>query len=99
MIWETEMKILIVVVLAFTLLLSGCLSNKMQSWVGHHRDELVSSWGPPSQETEFSKGGRSMVYIQQHGYANQYGGVMKTCRMVFNTDSQGIIRSWAYYGC
>ena len=76
-------------------LLGGCLSQKMSAWEGKHRDDLIQKWGPPSQETTLSKGGGSLVYIQ--AWANQYGA--NTCRMVFNTDEAGIIKSWSYYGC
>ena len=75
--------------------LTGCLSSRMDSWVGHNRDELVKTWGPPNQESALSDGGKSMVYIQY--LANQYGG--RTCRMVFNTDEKGVVKSWSYYGC
>ena len=78
-----------------TVLLTGCMGNKMSSWEGKHRDDLIQKWGPPSQETAFTKGGASLVYIQT--WANRYGA--NTCRMVFNTDNDGIIKSWSYYGC
>lgn len=81
----------------YILLLAGCLSQSenMRSWEGKHRDDLVQRWGPPNQETTLSKGGTSLVYIQT--WADQYGAY--TCRRVFNTDKEGIVRSWSYYGC
>ena len=88
------MKRLFFLLLGF-LILTGCLSSKMDSWVGHHRDELVKTRGPPNQESTLSDGGKSMVYIQY--LANQYRG--STCRMVFNTDETGVVKSWSYYGC
>ncbi len=87
------MKWLVPVVFMF--LLVGCLSHTMSSWEGKHRDDLIQKWGPPNQEATLSKGGTSLVYIQT--WANQYGA--NTCRMVFNTDEGGIIKSWSYYGC
>lgn len=75
------------------------LSGRMQSWVGKHRDELVRVWGPPSQETTLGDGGSSLVYIQQRGSVYQGTGFARTCRMVFSTNSAGIVTSWSYYGC
>lgn len=87
------MKWLLLVPIPF--LLTGCLSQRMSSWEGKHRDDLIQKWGPPTQEAKLSKGGSSLVYVQ--AWANQYGA--NTCRMVFNTDDTGIIKSWSYYGC
>jgi hypothetical protein len=76
-------------------LLGGCLSQTMSAWEGKHRDNLIQEWGQPRQETELSDGGTSLVYIRT--WADQHG--VSTCRMVFNTDDAGIIRSWSDEGC
>ena len=90
---RTLMRLLIPVLLI--VLLGGCLSQQMSSWVGKHRDDLVREWGPPSQETKLTKGGTSLVYIRT--WADQHG--VNTCRRVFNTDDTGIIRTWSDDGC
>jgi hypothetical protein len=79
----------------------GTLGDKMRSWVGQPRDKLVRVWGPPDKETPLGDGGTSLLYVQQSagGYAegtqNGFSGVYSagTCRMVFNLDSAGIVRS------
>lgn len=70
-------------------------SDTMQGWTGRHRDELVKTWGVPSQETTLENGGKSIVYISYWG--NGYGHY--TCRRVFTTDAEGIIRSRSSSGC
>ena len=42
-----------------SLLLVGCMGNKMSSWEGKHRDDLIQKWGPPSQETALKKEGQA----------------------------------------
>jgi hypothetical protein len=69
---------------------------KTQDWVGHHRDELATRRGPPSNEARLAHGGRSLVYQQQEGSAKQRHN---RCRSVFITDSQGIIQAAADYSC
>lgn len=81
-------------------LMGGCLANTMKSWEGHHRDDLVKKWGPPARETKLTDGGVSMVYTGNVTYqASQFIGEASVCKMVFNTDKDLVIRSWAYYGC
>lgn len=79
------------------------MSKAMESWVGHHRDEVVRKWGPPAQETRLSDGGVSMVYSEVWGssYYTQRGGGghVTTCRQIFSTDKDLIIRNWDFSGC
>ena len=69
----------------------------MSDWLGHHRDKLISVWGPPSQEQAFIHGGKSIVYIEQE--SNLYGGPHRTCRRLFNTNFRGEITSVAADNC
>ena len=82
---------------ALIVVCAGCssLDSKMKSYVGHHRDQLIQLWGPPTQEVKLSTGGHSLAYVNQ--WSDRSG--LYTCRKVFNTDEQDIIRSWAYSGC
>jgi hypothetical protein len=81
----------------------GCSVNfagsKSHDWVGHHRDELIKIFGPPSQEAVLGQGGKSLVYLRTQGSPNYFNEHLNTCRMVFNTDAHGTIKSWAYYSC
>ena len=69
---------------------------KTKEWVGHHREELATRRGPPSHEAPLAHGGRSLVYQQQRGSANQRH---PRCRTVFITDAQGMIQAAADYAC
>ena len=91
---DVAMRILLI---GLIVLCTGCstISSKMGSYVGSHRDELIQRWGPPSQETALTNGGRSLLYVSTWG---DWSGVY-TCRQVFNTDAGLIIRSWHYSGC
>jgi hypothetical protein len=83
--------------LAMGWLASACpMGNDTTSpWVGHHRDELVQTWGHPSQETKLSTGGTLVLY--SHNWHNGYG--IHTCRREFVTDTHGIIRSSSSSDC
>jgi hypothetical protein len=54
--------------LIFTVVLlvgfAGCVSTSdmMQSWVGHHRSELIASLGPPQATAPDGQGGTVLVY-------------------------------------
>ncbi|WP_444897420.1 hypothetical protein ACJJIQ_07440 [Microbulbifer sp. ANSA003] len=56
---------IILFLLLSTLLAGGCASqvNKaMQSWVGHHKADLIASWGPPNQVADDGRGGEILIY-------------------------------------
>jgi hypothetical protein len=83
-------------------LLVGCSAGfgvKPPDWIGHPRNEVIQAFGPPTQEAVLVQGGKSLVYLRQDGSPNRFGGHLNACRIVFNTDSQGIVRSWAFYSC
>jgi hypothetical protein len=53
--------------LALALLLTGCpaqISKSLASWEGHNVNELLASWGPPSQVFSDGKGGQVFVYSE-----------------------------------
>ena len=92
----------ILFVVGLLLVLGGCpfsIKDNMNSWIGHHRDELITTWGPPTSETSLTNGGRSLVYIQVYGSSIGGQGSVSTCRKVFVLDSNLIIRNWSFYGC
>ena len=76
----------------------------MDSWVGKHRDELVSSkdWGAPSEDKPSEngvQGGRTLVYARGYKMPGQHFKYEQDCRMMFHADAQGVIKSWSYQGC
>lgn len=89
---------LLIVVIGVTMM--SCAGNSAhmntQDWVGHHRDELTTLRGLPSDEAPLPHGGSSLVYQQQGGSANQR---RTRCRTVFNTDAKGIILGAGEYHC
>jgi hypothetical protein len=83
--------------LSVTLFASGCsrVDETARGWIGHHRNELVQTWGAPAQETMLPGGGRLMLY----NYNWEDGYSRHTCRREFTTDAQGVIRSASSAGC
>lgn len=66
----------IFIVLLVVLLLSSCATTAkykavLDTWIGHHYDSLLSSWGPPTSTADLSNGGKVVEYyketIQQSG--------------------------------
>jgi len=71
-------KRFLVVVFA-AILVAGCgsITKTLQTWVGHNYDELIASWGPPTQFFSNGKGGAIFIYANtttwvQPGSANTY---------------------------
>jgi hypothetical protein len=79
------------------LALSGCPMSKdpTSPWIGHHRDELVQTWGNPTHETRLPDGGTVILY--SHNWHNGYG--IHTCKREFVTDGHGLIRSTSSSDC
>lgn len=102
------MRTLVVSLCLSTVFLAGCgnqFAYRAESWVGHHRDELVSTWGDPAEELPLGEpgmlvGSSTIVYLQLPGsYYLKYGDLRTTCRMVFQVTETGVISSLAYYRC
>ena len=83
----------------------GCslfIDERLQSWKGFHRDELVRTMGPPTEETPISGGGNRIIFVERitrHPTGAQVYGASSVCRMVFETDGEGIIRTVSETGC
>jgi len=89
-------------------------SKAMASWVGHTRQEIYQSLGPPSRVTTDGGSGTILIYEsyvntgQQAGqvYNNGYGGVNYTSPQntgytrsrMFYVNSSGVIYSWRWQG-
>jgi hypothetical protein len=61
----------VVAILAAAVLLAGCapsISEVMESWLGHHRNELLASWGPPTQVLSDGAAGEIWVYRYSSTY-------------------------------
>lgn len=101
------MRAVVVSLCLSLVILAGCGSYiyRAESWVGHHREELVRAWGPPSLEVPLSEpgmlvGSSTIVYTQEPGvYSLKYGDLRSTCRMVFQVSEAGVISSLAYHRC
>jgi hypothetical protein len=93
-----------VVLILFLMISCGPSKKKiMDSWIGQHRDDLIRSWGPPSQEVPLSNGGKILSYLRGGGqvYApmgNMIVGVPRNCRADFESDPSGRIINWRYEG-
>ena len=86
----------------------------MASWVGHSKQELYQSMGPPNNVTSDGGSGEILIYQtyvnmgQQPGqvYNNGYGGVNYTTPQnsgytrsrMFYVNSNGVIYSWRWQG-
>ena len=42
--------------------ITGCVSEAMQSWVGHHYSEVIGKWGPPTRVLDDVSGGKIMIW-------------------------------------
>lgn len=55
-----------ITLVAATFLISCDTSKKIQqtmdSWMGHHKSELIQSWGPPTRYESDGKGGEILIY-------------------------------------
>ncbi len=76
---------------------SGCPTGDetLRGWIGHHRNELVQTWGAPAAEMLLPDGGRLVLY--SYNWEDGYG--QHVCRREFTTDARGIIRSASSDGC
>ena len=66
-----------------TLILTACATTAnyeklLNTWVGNHIDNLVSSWGPPQSSYPLSDGGRVIEYTSSRNI--QIGGYRRASR-------------------
>ncbi len=77
--------------------LTSCASinNEMQSWVGHHKHELIVAWGPPHSERQDGAGGEVLIYQYQHSLN---GKDYYWATRMFYVNADGIIYRWRWEG-
>ena len=83
---------------------AGCasLDDRMASYVGQHKSELIDNWGPPHEETKLKKGGSKLIYYEQNPliHPNQIiDPALNQCEKIFTTDSRGIIKKYRHINC
>jgi len=105
------MKRQILLMLLIIPFLSGCsasITRTMDLWVGHHKSELILSWGPPTRVTSDGKGGEILIYEYERYFGQNPGQVYRdgsytaptpiryTAYRMFYVDKAGYIynRSW-----
>lgn len=59
--------ILIILFSGLCLGIMGCATGPdtqaiMNSWMGHHKSEIIQAWGPPSSYTSDGKDGEVLIY-------------------------------------
>jgi cytochrome c oxidase assembly factor CtaG len=90
---------LLMIPLLLILAACGTIKERMEPWVGKHQDQLISTWGPPTNSATLTDGRQSLVYVTQ-GYNTEFGlRCYGTCRKVFTTDKSGVVHSFNYSGC
>ena len=69
----------------------------MQSWVGHHKHELIVAWGPPHSERQDGAGGEVLIYQYQHSL-NGKDYYWATRMFYVDTNRNGVILPLAMGG-
>ncbi|AMO58764.1 hypothetical protein [Endozoicomonas montiporae] len=67
----------------------------MDSWRGHHIEEVVANWGAPSSSLKLTDGRSIYSWVSNWGSAY----LLNTCRQSFTTDRNNIIQNWRFTGC
>jgi hypothetical protein len=78
----------------------------LRSWVGHDIDELVASWGPPSEKYTFKNGESVFTWRNtSNSVSRSMNGAFHSetvtthwCKTTFTTNAEGIIISWQWEG-
>lgn len=83
----------------------GCATTakyeeKLNSWVGSPEDNLIQSWGPPTQSYPLDNGDKLITYDQTNGVAFAYGmAVPMRCKTTFTVSAATHnITNWNYNG-
>lgn len=95
-----------ITIIAATLLIGCNLSKKtseaMDSWVGHHKSELIQSWGPATRYESDGKGGEILIYERSvttgRFIGNNYVQNTRNPYKMFYADSNGKIYYWRFGG-
>ncbi len=91
-------------VIAVLSLVGGCSLSAapMDEWNGLHREELVATFGTPTEEVELPGGWRKAIYrtkISRRPSGSQLYGSSRTCEMTFEMDKTGFIQGASQKGC
>jgi len=89
MVWCKSMTLPLVSILTVLVVLTSCATTAnyekiLNSWMGSHVDNLVSSWGPPTSSFPMSDGGMMIEYLRQ-GNAYIPGPVTYTPVTIYNS--------------
>lgn len=96
------------------IIISSCATTakyaeKLNTWLGHDVNELITSWGPPSNEYKLPNGnimytwlwiGNTLVQSNYNQYLNRTltSEVTYWCKTTFTVDRYGRIIQWRYEG-
>jgi len=71
------------------------LSEKLDSWIGHHQSDLIRQWGAPTRVTSDGQGGAVLVYeFTRDLGCNAYRCYVGTEYIQFFVTSRGVIYHW-----
>lgn len=96
-------------IFALSLLFVGCASRvnnfheRMDTWIGHSRAEVIDGWGKPSSVLDDGEGGEILVYrYTRRVYTGTplYGGGLILIKKIrrFYVNGDGIVYTWSYKG-
>jgi hypothetical protein len=80
---------------AFWWLLSACMGQKLDSWLGKPIDDYFRRNGPPDKSMTLKDG--TIVHTYKQLWGDVYGNY--TCVINLNVDNQGLIQGYTYHGC
>jgi len=83
-------------VLLIFVLFVGCATTNtkaiMESWIDHHKSELIKSWGPPNRITSDGQGGQILIYenstTNAYTFNNLFGVELDNPVTTVNTRTQ-----------
>lgn len=76
--------------LFFIVLLAGCTNwpSVADSWSGHHINDLIFAWGPPTSSAALPDGRQIMIWDHEH---TRLTG-SRQCSVKVRTDNGGVVR-------
>ncbi len=97
-----------------TLSINSCATTskytaKLNTWIGHDVNELITSWGPPSNEYTMPNGNKMYTWLHVGGtlVVSNYNYFLRMtltnavtywCKTTFNVDESGIITGGRWEG-
>lgn len=102
----------LVFIVLITAIFIGCATtqnyeSKLNSWMGADVNNLIASWGPPSNVYVMPNGNTMYTWLWQGGTlvtSNYYMNMTFTnsvsywCKTTFTTDNRNIIINWQWQG-